>query len=175
MFNKQSFSDLASEGERLCKSGDSANGIKFFQMALEIYEQNKHLQEQEQKMLPTIAIIYNQMGNAFFNLQDYTKALEYHKKDLQLSEQFGDESGKAKACGNIGNTLQLLGDYDEAILYLLKNLDISKNLSDSVIFFKFFVFYTKKEFFLIEWRSKSFVQFGKHISIKGKVYGQADI
>ena len=144
--SKQSFSDLASEGERLCKSGDSANGIKYFQMALEIYEQNKHLHEQEQKMLPTIAIIYNQMGNAFFNLQDYTKALEYHKKDLQLSEQFGDESGKAKACGNIGNTLQLLGDYDEAILYLLKNLDISKNINDSVIVQKLFL--SKKLIFL---------------------------
>ncbi|CAF0777476.1 unnamed protein product [Brachionus calyciflorus] len=131
MLNKQSFNELASEGERLCKAGDCSYGIKYFQMALEIYEQNKHVHELEQKMLPTIAIIYNQMGNAYFNLQDYSKALEYHKKDLQLSELFGDESGKAKACGNIGNTLQLLGDYDEAILYLLKNLDISKNLKDS--------------------------------------------
>ena len=79
-----------------------------------------------------MAIIYNQMGNAYFNLQDYAKALEYHKKDLELSEQFGDEPGRAKACGNVGNALQLLGDYDEAILYLLRNLDISKKLNDSV-------------------------------------------
>jgi tetratricopeptide (TPR) repeat protein len=65
-------------------------------------------------------------------LQDYARALEYHKKDLELSEQFGDEPGRAKACGNVGNALQLLGDYDEAILYLLRNLDISKKLNDSV-------------------------------------------
>lgn len=131
MVNKQSFNDLAKEGERLCKSGDCVNGIKYFQMALQIYEQDKHVHEQEQKMLPTIGIIYNQMGNAFFNLQDYVKALEYHKKDLELSEMFGDESGKAKACGNIGNTLQLLGDYDEAIHYLLRNVEISKQLNDT--------------------------------------------
>ena len=75
------------------------------------------------------------MGNAYFYLQDYMKALEYHKKDLELSEEFGDESGKAKACGNIGNTLQLLGDYDEAISYSLRNLEISQKLNDSVSVF----------------------------------------
>lgn len=100
MFNKQSFNEMASEGERLCKSGDCASGIKYFEAALQIYNQQKDekgLHEQEQaKMLQTIAIIYNQMGNAYFNLQDYAKALEFHKKDLELSEQFGDESGKAK-------------------------------------------------------------------------------
>lgn len=90
--------------------------------------QNQH----QQQMLQTVAIIYNQLGNAYFNLQDYKNALEFHKKDLELSEQFGDESGKAKACGNVGNTLQLLGDYDEAIYYLLRNLEISKKLNDVV-------------------------------------------
>lgn len=85
-----------------------------------------------QQMLQTVAIIYNQLGNAYFNLQDYGHALEFHKKDLELSEKFGDEAGKAKACGNVGNTLQLLGDYDEAIYYLLRNLEISKKLNDVV-------------------------------------------
>ena len=133
---KLSLNELASEGERLCKSGDCANGIKYFEEALTIYnkqlDDNKLTEHENLKLLQTMAIIYNQMGNAYFNLQDYQKALEYHKKDLELSEQFGDDSGRAKACGNVGNALQLLGDYDEAILYLLRNLDISKKLNDSV-------------------------------------------
>lgn len=121
-------------------------GIKYFEAALQLYEQQQkseqhQLEEQSEateseqqraKMLQTVAIIYNQLGNAYFNLQDYNHALEFHKKDLELSEQFGDESGKAKACGNVGNTLQLLGDYDEAIYYLLRNLEISKKLNDVV-------------------------------------------
>jgi G-protein signaling modulator 2 len=135
MMHKLSLSELASEGERLCKSGDCSNGIKYFEEALLVYdkqyEENNLNEEENFKLLQTMAIIYNQMGNAYFNLQDYSKALEYHKKDLQLSEQFGDEPGRAKACGNVGNALQLLGDYDEAILYLLRNLDISKKLNDS--------------------------------------------
>lgn len=132
---KLSLTDLASEGERLCKSGDCINGIKHFEAALEAYNhqiEEKNLNESEQvKLEHTLAIIYNQLGNAYFNLQDYVKALEYHKKDLELSEKFGDECGKAKACGNVGNTLQLLGDHDQAILYLLRNLEISKNLNDT--------------------------------------------
>lgn len=100
---KLSLNELATEGERLCKSGDCANGIKYFEAALEIYikqiEEKKLNDQEHYKLLQTMAIIYNQMGNAYFNLQDYAKALEYHKKDLELSEQFGDESGKAKACG----------------------------------------------------------------------------
>ena len=147
-----SVNELASEGERLCKSGDCLTGIKYFEEALKIYDKqlltttndtnntlnesipnnNNNTNTNNLKLLQTMAIIYNQMGNAYFNLQDYARALEYHKKDLELSEQFGDEPGRAKACGNVGNALQLLGDYDEAILYLLRNLDISKKLNDSV-------------------------------------------
>jgi hypothetical protein len=51
---------------------------------------------------------------------------------LNIIRKFGDESGMAKACGNIGNTLQLLGDHDEAIKYTLKNLEITKRLRDAV-------------------------------------------
>ena len=146
---RQSINELASEGERLCKSNDCSKGIKCFEAAIQLYDEQKdeHRTESDQlKLLQTMSIIFNQMGNAYFYLQDYLKALEYHKKDLELSEEFGDESGKAKACGNIGNTLQLLGDYDEAILYSLRNLEISQKLNDSVsVSFKY-IFILKNKF-----------------------------
>ena len=160
--HKLSVNELASEGERLCKTGDCLTGIKYFEEALKIYDKQlaastttappPHQQINDEsneantfKLLQTMAIIYNQMGNAYFNLQDYAKALEYHKKDLELSEKFGDEPGRAKACGNVGNALQLLGDYDEAILYLLRNLDISKKLNDSVSFYLIFKSFQNKD------------------------------
>jgi G-protein signaling modulator 2 len=142
--------ELAGEGERLCKLGDCQNGLRYFEEALKVYNDMKLLdgygsnsdchsimtnstENDRYRLLQTISIIYNQMGNAHFYLQNYEKALYYHKKDLEISERFNDEPGKAKACGNIGNTLQLLGDYDEAILYSLRNLDISIKLNDLVI------------------------------------------
>jgi G-protein signaling modulator 2 len=135
---KLTLSELASEGERRCKLGDCQTGIEYFKEALKTYEQQKDDTDETQnpnehsKLLNVLSVIYNQMGNAYFNMQDYSKALEYHKKDLAISEEVGDECGKAKACGNVGNTLQLLGDYDEAILYLVRNLEISKRLNDLV-------------------------------------------
>jgi G-protein signaling modulator 2 len=152
---KLSLTELASEGERLCKLGDCASGVRVFEAAIDIYNQqirediNKGIirsDQEEFKLLQTMSIVYNQLGNGYFYLQDYNKALEYHKKDLEISELFGDEAGKAKACGNIGNTLQLLGDYDEAILYSLRNLEISRNLNDAVTYF-FTEFYFSSFFF----------------------------
>jgi tetratricopeptide (TPR) repeat protein len=90
------------------------------------------------KSLNILSIIYNQMGNAYFYLQEYHKALECHRKDLELCERLCDEPGRAKSCGNIGNTLQVLGDYDEAIFYSLRNLEISRQLADSVRKIHFF-------------------------------------
>jgi tetratricopeptide (TPR) repeat protein len=156
--DKPSFNELAAEGERLCQSGDYVNGIKCFESATNAYKSLRTTtgNDEDTKALQTLCVIYNQMGNAYFCLQNYTKALEYHKNDLKLSESvsffllfarafqrvfmdfsrsgrhFADESGMSKACGNIGNTLQLLGQYDEAIKYTLQNLQISKKLRDMV-------------------------------------------
>jgi G-protein signaling modulator 2 len=137
------FKELANEGERLCKLGDCKNGITYFEEALKQFNASSNCDIgnnasfddiTDPKSLNILSIIYNQMGNAYFYLQNYTKALECHKKDLSLCEKLDDASGKAKSCGNIGNTLQLLGDYDEAILYSLRNLEISIQLGDTVIF-----------------------------------------
>ena len=57
---------------------------------------------------------------------------------FNLCRQFGDDSGMAKACGNIGNTLQLLGEYDEAIKYSLRNLEMSQKANDLVKIYFFF-------------------------------------
>ena len=134
-----SFKELANEGERLCKLGDCQNGIKYFEEALKQLNTNTSNNvlpnldsETDPKILNILSIVYNQMGNAYFYLQNYTRALDCHKKDLELCEKLDDASGKAKSCGNIGNTLQLLGDYDEAILYSLRNLELSKQLGDTV-------------------------------------------
>lgn len=130
MENNLSFNDLAYQGELLCKSGDFENGLKCFESSLAMFNKIPSTDKTNLNLLPTVSVIYNQMGNAYFYLQDYEKALIYHKKDLDLCEKFNDDFGKAKSCGNIGNTLQLIGDFDEAILYSFKNLDISIKLND---------------------------------------------
>ncbi|TWW58241.1 G-protein-signaling modulator 2 [Takifugu flavidus] len=98
--------DLALEGERLCKAGDYRAGVSLFESAIQVGTED----------LQILSAIYSQLGNAYFHLQEYNKALEYHRHDLTLTRTIGDELGEAKASGNLGNTLKLLGRYDEAVV-----------------------------------------------------------
>lgn len=67
--------DLALEGERLCKAGDYRAGVSFFESAIQVGTED----------LQILSAIYSQLGNAYFHLQDYNKALEYHRHDLTLT------------------------------------------------------------------------------------------
>lgn len=67
--------DLALEGERLCKTGDYRSGVLYFESALQVGTED----------LQILSAIYSQLGNAYFHLQEYNKALEYHRHDLTLT------------------------------------------------------------------------------------------
>uniref|UniRef100_A0A8C8VEC3 G-protein-signaling modulator 1 n=1 Tax=Pelusios castaneus TaxID=367368 RepID=A0A8C8VEC3_9SAUR len=114
--------ELALEGERLCKSGDFKAGAVFFEAAVQVGTED----------LKTLSAIYSQLGNAYFYLKEYSKALEYHKHDLTLARTIGDRIGEAKASGNLGNTLKILGQFDEAIVCCQRHLDISQEQEDKV-------------------------------------------
>ncbi|XP_069465668.1 G-protein-signaling modulator 1 isoform X2 [Ambystoma mexicanum] len=114
--------ELALEGERLCKVGDFKSGAAFFEAAVQVGTED----------LKTLSAIYSQLGNAYFYLKEYSKALEYHKHDLTLARTIGDRIGEAKASGNLGNTLKILGQFDEAIVCCQRHLDISQEQGDKV-------------------------------------------
>ncbi|KAK4023199.1 G-protein-signaling modulator 2 isoform X3 [Daphnia magna] len=114
--------ELALEGERLCKGGDCRAGVAFFEAAIQAGTDD----------LRTLSAIYSQLGNAYFYLGEYTKAMQYHKHDLTLARTMGDRLGEAKASGNLGNTLKVMGRFDEAVLCCKRHLDISRELSDKV-------------------------------------------
>ncbi|XP_051955706.1 G-protein-signaling modulator 2-like isoform X2 [Xyrauchen texanus] len=114
--------ELALEGERLCKVGEYRAGVSFFESAIQLGTED----------LQILSAIYSQLGNAYFHLHEYNKALEYHRHDLTLTRTIGDQLGEAKASGNLGNTLKVLGRYDEAAVCSQRHLDISRMLRDKV-------------------------------------------
>ena len=67
--------ELALEGERLCKLGDYGGGVSFFEAAIQVGTED----------LQVLSAVYSQLGNAYFHLHDYTKALEFHHHDLTLT------------------------------------------------------------------------------------------
>ncbi|CAL8367721.1 unnamed protein product [Boreogadus saida] len=114
--------ELALEGERLCKVGDYRAGVSFFEAAIQVGTED----------LQVLSAIYSQLGNAYFHLHDYGKALEFHHHDLTLTRTVGDLMGEAKASGNLGNTLKVLGRFDEAVICCQRHLDISRDIGDKV-------------------------------------------
>uniref|UniRef100_A0A3B3RT93 G protein signaling modulator 1 n=1 Tax=Paramormyrops kingsleyae TaxID=1676925 RepID=A0A3B3RT93_9TELE len=114
--------DLALEGERLCKVGNFKEGAAYFEAAVQVGTED----------LKTLSAIYSQLGNAYFYLKEYGKALEFHRHDLTLARTIGDRIGEGKASGNLGNTLKVLARYDEAVVCCQRHLDISREQEDKV-------------------------------------------
>jgi len=129
--------ELALEGERLCKAGDCKSGVAFFQAAIQAGTDD----------LRILSAIYSQLGNAYFYLGDYVKAMQYHKLDLTLARNMGDKLGEAKSSGNLGNTLKVMGKFDEAMICCKRHLEISREIGDKV-FFYFFIFFSFTFIFL---------------------------
>nr|CAD7589742.1 unnamed protein product [Timema genevievae] len=114
--------ELALEGERLCKAGDCRAGVAFFQAAIKAGTDD----------LRTLSAIYSQLGNAYFYLGDYLKAMQYHKHDLTLARTMRDKLGEAKSSGNLGNTLKVMGKFDEAMICCKRHLEIAQELKDKL-------------------------------------------
>lgn len=112
--------ELALEGERLCKSGDPKNGARFFEEARKVGTDDSH----------TLSAIYSQLGNAYFALSDYLKALDCHKMDVEITQNANDQVAEAKACGNLGNVYKMLGKFEEAAVYCRRYLNICQKLND---------------------------------------------
>uniref|UniRef100_A0A1L8DLR2 Putative g-alpha gtpase interaction protein n=1 Tax=Nyssomyia neivai TaxID=330878 RepID=A0A1L8DLR2_9DIPT len=112
--------ELALEGERLCKSGDCRAGVAFFQAAIQAGTDD----------LRILSAIYSQLGNAYFYLGEYSKAMDFHKLDLTLARSMNDKLGEAKSSGNLGNTLKVMGKFDEAAICCDRHLTLARQLGD---------------------------------------------
>ena len=115
-------SELALEGERLCKEGLWEAGIQQLEEATRTGSSD----------LKTLSALYSQLGNAYYYLEDFSKAIEYHRQDLTIARQMGDKLGEAKACGNIGSALKAMEQFDEAIACCRMQLDLARELGDRV-------------------------------------------
>ena len=80
------------------------------------------------------------LGNAYNNLGDYRKAIEYYEKSLSIAKGmedlfkfFGepvDRQSEGVCYASLGNAYNNLGDYRKAIEYYEKSLSIAKEMED---------------------------------------------
>lgn len=76
--------------------------------------------------------VYRSLGIKYFNLSNFTKALEYHELDLDNANDAGDKAGQGLACAYIGRAYFSLGNMKMAIVYQLKRLSIAEEVGDRV-------------------------------------------
>lgn len=81
-----------------------------------------------QEDLDSLAKIYNTLGILFYNLSNYSKALEYYEKGLRTNETTNYKQGIANSLGNIGIIYRQLSDYTTAFEYYKKALSINEEL-----------------------------------------------
>jgi signal transduction histidine kinase/tetratricopeptide (TPR) repeat protein len=71
------------------------------------------------------ADILSGLGMIYYNINDYTKSLDYRFKALKIYEEENSEKGKSQEYSNIGMTYSDLSNNDKAIEYLEKALVIN--------------------------------------------------
>jgi signal transduction histidine kinase len=81
------------------------------------------------KTINKLLTIYNDFGLIYQKLGDYTNALKYFDKSLNISLRTGNKSMVAAVYSNIGMVLKDLKEVDKALEYYYKGLAIAKEIN----------------------------------------------
>jgi len=81
-----------------------------------------------QKDVESLAKVCNILGNVYWKLSDYPKALEYYSKALHINEEIENKEGIGSNLVNIGLVYSNLSDYPKALEYYGKSLLILEEI-----------------------------------------------
>ena len=70
------------------------------------------------------------LGNAYFDLGEVSKAIEYYEQALAIDREIGYKLGEETQLGNIGNAYSDLGEVCKAVEYLDQALAFSREIHD---------------------------------------------
>ena len=62
-----------------------------------------------------LADVYSRLGNAYLELGDYNRALEYHNRDLRIAETKDFTERRSRALDNLGRVYARSGQFPQAI------------------------------------------------------------
>ena len=117
---------LLALSESLLEQGQAKEALL---LADQTFTMSSDVTSPERKKLSERA--FRLMGNANIALSQYTEALEYHRKALELGEELGDQTAMAGATCNIANVYFYIAEYSKALEYYQKALDLNDNVLGS--------------------------------------------
>ena len=77
----------------------------------------------ESKSSSSLGLVHHKMG-------DFSTALNYHTRDLEISDASNDPAGQARALGNIGAAYEGMGELEKAIGYFEQLLSIANGMNN---------------------------------------------
>ena len=70
------------------------------------------------------------LGNAYYSLGEYKRAINYHNQSLAIARAIGDRPQEAKSLSNLGLAYGSSGEYKRAIYYLSQTLAFKRAIGD---------------------------------------------
>ncbi|MFM6512523.1 MAG: tetratricopeptide repeat protein [Microcystis panniformis] len=87
-------------------------------------------QQQEEQTNWNYAASLNSLGNAYYSLGEYQKAIEFYQQSLAIKREIGDRGGEAASYNNLGIVYKSLGEYQKAIEFHQPSLAITREIGD---------------------------------------------
>ncbi|CAL8306330.1 unnamed protein product [Lota lota] len=76
---------------------------------------------------------YGNLGNTYYLLGDFEKAVAAHEKRLLIAKEFGDKSAERRGHCNLGNAHIFLGQFDVAAGHYKRTLQLARLLKDRAV------------------------------------------
>ena len=78
------------------------------------------------------------LGNAYYSLGQYQRAIEFYQQSLEIKREIGDSpeerlrqrNGEGRSLGNLGSAYNSLGQYQRAIEFYQQSLEIKREIGD---------------------------------------------
>jgi tetratricopeptide (TPR) repeat protein len=70
------------------------------------------------------------LGNAYYKVGEYRRAIEYQEKRLEIARAIGDRLGESRGLGNLGVAYYSLGEYRRGIEHQEQRLEIAREIGD---------------------------------------------
>ena len=83
-----------------------------------------------QSEMPIDMICANRIGNAYYFMSEYSQAIDYWQKSLEIARHIKNRDGEGMALGNLGAAFFSMGNYNKAIEYHKQRLEIAHEMNN---------------------------------------------